>query len=149
MTADAFAKFELDISQWCAKAEGKMDAFVREFANDTAFQIVSTTPFLTGFCRAHWQSYLNDDYSHAVVAPKGSSEKGATYGDISDVMASLTAVIAGAIAGDTIHLFNNCPYVRVLEDGFGDRPARNFVKGAMANADNIANKVLARIAGER
>jgi len=145
MAGDPFRKFELDLAKWCDQAEGKMNAFVREFANDIAFQIVSTTPVLTGFCRAHWNSYLNDEYKDTQVTPKGAGDKGASYPNVSDIMNSMTATIAGAIAGDTIHIYNNCKYVRVLEDGFGDRPARNFVKGAMANADNIADKVLARI----
>lgn len=145
--ADAFTQFDLDITAWCNKAEGRMNAFVREFANDIALQIVTTTPVDTGFCRANWGAYLNGEYKAAPVNPKGTSDKGATYPDTADVMASMTANIAGAIAGDTINLYNNCSYVRILEDGGGHHAPRNFVKGAMANADNIAAKVIQRITG--
>jgi hypothetical protein len=145
---DNYSAFRTDIGKFTDMVEGKMQSFVQEFCFDLAKEVIQATPIDTGFCRANWTAYLNSEYIDANLPEKGTQDQ--TWPEASAVLSSMAFTLASALPGDTIHLVNNCSYVLILEDGGLDdrgnmRSARNFVKMALAQTDEIAHRVIARI----
>lgn len=138
--------FSYDLSKAVERAKNRSNAFVREFTQDIAQEIVTETPRDTGFAQNSWYARLNEIDSYT-PAPTGFNEaKGkATYADSGTAFAALALTLDNAKAGDVVYLLNNCSYIHVLEDGYGSRPAHNFVKGALDKADKIAEDVLKRV----
>jgi hypothetical protein len=141
--------FSADLTKYMDRAKNRTNAFVREFTQDMAQEIVTNTPRDTGFAQNSWYAMLNNVTTYT-PAPSGfdDSKGKATYPHSGVPFAAMAMTLDNAVAGDTVYLLNNCSYIHVLENGYGGRPARNFVKGALSRMDQIANDVLKRIGAE-
>lgn len=124
--------FTVQIQKWVDKTKDNLDQFVREFNQDLAEAVQENTPVKTGFLRASWTASI----SVPDLAFKGSQNP-----DSSRVM----LILKDVKAGDIVYHTNNTSYGEFVEFGTSKMEARAFVRQTVAQADQIAADVAARI----
>lgn len=124
------SEFTADISRFCATARGNCDRFVREFNQELAKRVQENTPVLTGFLRGSW--------SAAIGSPDISPASGNNRG-------SVALRLSGVKAGDTVWHTNNAKYGPFVNFGTSRQRGQHFVERTVAQAEEIARMVLARI----
>lgn len=147
--------FEKEVDVFIGSALGKIDKFLFEFSQELSLDIIQGTPVDTGFLRASWTASVNvqDSTTTASFAgPKGGGE--AVNGPAATEEASkrIANNLSGVAGGDSVYISNNVEYGPEQEFGserfdvpFGGRA---FVRGAVNDADRIAQETLAKIKNE-
>jgi hypothetical protein len=101
-------QFAADISKWVEKAKGDTDAVVRRVLIDLSYKVVVKTPVEYGRARGNWQFCEGE-------APEGET------GDLDstgvNAISTMGAQIATIKAGKVYRIFNNAPYIGLLEWG--------------------------------
>jgi hypothetical protein len=137
----AISRFTLDVSNWVGKAKRNIEAVHVITFGDASTEIVARTPLKTGFLRASWFASVN-------APPQGPAGSGNAY-------ASVAAASGQFRLGDTLYLGNTAAYARRLEEGFVgvdsrgryyNQSGRFWVRGVLANIQNIGNAAAARVA---
>lgn len=118
---------------WRAKRgfSAQMREFTKMFEDNTGFvitgamflmgnAIIESTPYKTGRAQHHWALGLNERSSF----PYDSSLNGSRNPDIDD------GPILGWKPGDTIFLYNNAPYIGLLEDGMSTQAGPGIMVAA-------------------
>ena len=129
--------FAADISKWVKKAKDRNDAFVAEFTQDVAEEVVRLSPVDTGFFRNAWVGEIgtpNLDYlpDASQVSPSG-------------VNPDIAIILSNARAGDVVYINNNAPYANRLEYGYSDQAPNGMVRITVAKADSIARNALRKV----
>jgi hypothetical protein len=133
--------FKSSLADWLDRTDGKLDALVRQCAQQLSQQVVEDTPVDTGFLRGSWQPSIGEPASGA-----DASTNAYPASEISLVVAELRA-------GDKFFLINNCPYARRLEYGFvgPDKLGRVYnQKGRYYVTRNVKQwrRIVAKVAAE-
>jgi PAS domain-containing protein len=115
--------FELDISRFVQKVQGRMDTAVRRLALEAFQRVVFKSPVDTGRFRGNWQLAIGS-------IPDGVLEIDDREGTMTVNRA--TAAASGAKAGDIIYLANNLPYARRLEYGWSGQAPAGMVRPTIA-----------------
>ncbi len=133
------ADFTTDVSAWCDRAAGRADALLRAIAFDMVSAVQDKTPVDTGFLRSNWTAMLPGDTE-----------------PVAGRVASASAAIDRARVGMVIVIINPVAYARRIEYGFVgedslgrhyNQPGRHMVAQTIAEAPQIAQAALARLAG--
>ncbi len=127
----ALGTFELDISNFVAKANGNIDLVIRKIALDIFSRVIAKSPVDTGRFKGNWQIAINSIPSGILdTVDKGG---GATVSRVS-------ATVLQTKAGDVVTLVNNLSYARRLEYGYSKQAPSGMVRttvrefGAVATA---------------
>lgn len=147
--------FTVQLDAWIAQAKQKTDAFVRQFVQEAAEQIIvgtgdanyggPGTPVDTGYARACWQA----GYTVNVKFPlKGDGSDNAGDSGAPMPAPDVGLVTAQMAAGKTFYLLNNCEYIERLEYGHSSQAPVGMVRVTLAQADIIAKGVLAMLGGK-
>lgn len=139
-------QFRLDVAAFVEAAKGKLREAVAETVQDLAEEIVTRTPYEFGLLRGSW--YVSLD------AP-AEGPAGTQAGPAGTLVASLVAHLPGFQLGHTLYFLNNAKYAARLEYGFTgedslgrsySQPGRSFVRGTLAEAQQIAEAAAKRVA---
>lgn len=111
--------FSADISRWVQKAEGNMDAVVRQAVVLASQSIVSMSPVDTGRFRANWNYSVGapDESTSLWVDPTGGR-----------TIRKIIAQSRSAKAGHVYYLTNALPYAQRLENGWSKQAPQGMVK---------------------
>lgn len=125
--------FEAGIRKHIVNANGNADALVKKIAFEAFSRVIMKTPVDTGRARANWQADIN-------IIPSGTAEdtdkgkKGNSAADgsgRSKAKAKMQGVVSRAVAGDSVILANNLPYIQKLENGAPFKGASRQAPGGM------------------
>lgn len=118
-----------------ARVEENAEALVRGVALAVSETVVRTTPVKTGRAKANWLPSL-DGLRSETVEPQDKSGAAA--------LQEARQVIAAYKLGQTIHITNNLPYIRALNDGRSvqARPAGFVERAIQAGVQAVAEKKL-------
>lgn len=111
--------FSADISAWVDKAEGNVDAVVRQAVILAAQGIISMSPVDTGRFRANW------NFSEGVPNEATSQWLDPTGGR---TLRRIMAQARGVQAGRVYYLTNALPYAQRLENGWSKQAPQGMVK---------------------
>lgn len=117
--------FRLDLGKWANATQGKLDALVRQTAQEIAQRVVQDTPVDTGFLRASWQPSI------------GSPSAGAPGAGSPD---TVSLVAAQMKAGEIFYMTNNASYAAYVEFGTSRIAPRYFVTDNVKRFRSIAAK---------
>jgi hypothetical protein len=134
------ASFKLDISRWVEKAGDRADLVVRKVALDLMTKVVMKSPVDTGRFRGHWMAGINS----VPGGLTGRLDKAGT-----GTIASASATIAGAKAGDRVYLANNLPYAVRLEYGHSKQAPAGIVRTTVDEFQAAVNRAAAEAQKER
>jgi hypothetical protein len=132
------ADFSVDVSDWVAKARERADEAFQAIAFDLLRRVQELTPVDTGFLRSNWTALRPGDTEPVAGRVSGAS----------DVIDSLRA-------GEIVVIINPVIYARRVEFGFVgqdslgrnyNQPGRHMVAQTMAEAPQIAEAAVARLA---
>jgi len=119
--------FELDISAFVAKANGRADKVVREICLNLLTDIVYRTPADTGRARANWFTSIGSASTDSVPYTGGKDAAGGA--SINRSMADVAKA-----TGQVFYLSNNLPYIYRLEfEGWSKQAPRGMVRIAIDN----------------
>lgn len=119
--------FELDISAFVAKANGRADKVVREICLNLLTDIVYNTPVDTGRARANWFTSIGSASTDSVPYTGGKDAAGGA--SINRSMADVAKA-----TGQVFYLSNNLPYIYRLEfEGWSKQAPRGMVRIAIDN----------------
>ena len=125
------ASFRLDISAFVEKAGDRADLVVRKVALDLFSKVVLKTPVDTGRARGHWGVGINSVRTGSALDKSGSA-----------TIASASATLNGARAGDTIYLANNLPYIVRLEYGHSKQAPAGMVRSTIDEFQRAVNNAV-------
>ena len=129
-------QFNTDIQKWIKKANGNTERFLQEFCSDIGEAIVMQTPWITGFLRGSWTGMRNKiDLNY-----KGRPDKDGVF-----AITTISLAAAQMKSGDVFYITNNANYALHVEFGTYKMAPRAMVRGVFAQADNIAEQVIARL----
>jgi len=119
--------FELDISAFVAKANGRADKVVREICLNLLTDIVYNTPVDTGRARANWFTSIGSASTDSVPYTGGKDAAGGA--SINRSMADVAKA-----TGQVFYISNNLPYIYRLEfEGWSKQAPRGMVRIAIDN----------------
>lgn len=97
--------------------------------------VLTLTPVDTGRAVGNWQLSIAAPTSNVIQGNFGREGGGEANRGPAKAKAerAARAAIAGLRYGQTIWLVNNLPYIRVLNDGSGNRRAHHMLERAIAN----------------
>lgn len=127
---DDFAK---RISRLAVQVEGNVEAAVKDCAHAVARSVVEATPVDTGKARSNWLAGLDQPVEGAVEAHVAGA-KGSTADANAEAAIGAAAEVIDAFdieKNAEIHLANNLPYIRSLNDGHSKQAPANFVETAV------------------
>ena len=101
------------------------DQAIKKIALDVDKSVVLATPVDTGRARANWQASINSPID--TVSSDSDSSGGKT-------ISQAQAAIATYRSGDTIHITNNLPYIKRLNEGWSKQAPAGFVDKAVQTA---------------
>lgn len=107
---------------------------VRQVALAADQAIVVGTPVDTGRARANWIAQIGS--ASDAVLPEPASPLGATQASLDNA----ENIIRGYLAGSSIHLTNNLPYIQRLNDGYSRQAPANFVENAILLAVRVVTE---------
>lgn len=107
------------------RIEENAPAIARKAALAINQAVVSATPVDTGTARVNWQAQVGRPTTGEVPAP---ISPGAA---IAQQSTQAQAVIRTYRGDSSIHLTNNLPYIRRLNDGYSSQAPANYVQGAV------------------
>lgn len=112
-------RFGLSVAKFAAKAGANANAVIRVAALDMLSRIVLRTPVDEGRARGNWQVTIN--------APAGNTiDRLDKTGDMT--IAAGSGAIARAVAGPSIWITNNLPYIVKLEYGYSSKAPSGMVR---------------------
>ena len=120
-------RFEKDIKSFAKRVDEDFSSVFKNLAFRALTEVVKTTPVDTGRARANWNIGVNQ--------PNIEVKE---YKDLSLGQASAAAINKGRSLSkeeltpkDVVYITNNVEYIDILENGDGNRPPNNMVKGAL------------------
>ena len=119
-------QFKAQLGAWANQTQEKLDALVRQSAQELAARVVKATPVDTGFLRGSWQPSI------------GNGPAGAGPGDVSLVAAQIKA-------GQQFYLLNNAEYALHVEYGTSKMAGRHYVGNNVAAWPLIVDQVAATL----
>lgn len=128
--------FSVDVSKWVKQAKGKQNTFVQRFCSEVSERVIERTPVDTGFARGSWQPLRNGEgmLSEAKEDPSGGT-----------AIARANLVAYWMRAGDVFMLINNAAYIERLEYGWSEQAPSGMVRITLAEAQSIAEGILAEL----
>ncbi len=130
-------QFQADLEAFHRALQVTLATAVRRIALDLHTRIVLRTPVKTGRARGSWGISL--DVPGDYVLPPG--EYGAGVAAATAQQQALTALSADA-PFRTVYLFNNLPYIEVLEGGSSQQSPHGMVAVSMAEIEAEIDSVL-------
>lgn len=133
-------KFAVSITRFVKKTGVSADTVVRKLGIDVFVEWLKQSPVDTGRFRANTRISVNrQDLSTDVEPPSTTPQKGvATEADASRALGS----IATAKFGDTIHITNNLPYAKPLNEGHSQQAPDGIVDPVFARVKANFEKVV-------
>lgn len=126
--------FELQISQWVAKAKENADLVLRKIALDVFGRVIQKSPVDTGRFKSNW------------LCAVGTIPAGTTLAiDVTAAITRMEAAALGAKTGDVIYLVNNLPYARALEYGHSKQAPAGMVRLTVAEFNAIVDKAASEV----
>lgn len=121
--------FSSDIEKIAKKLNQSIESTVRATALELFGSIIVGTPVLTGRAKGNWQTSINEPIT-SVIDRAGDTE----------AIAELKNVAGGSIAGKSLWLSNNLPYIRRLEfDGHSSQAPAGMVRINVARIKSIVS----------
>ncbi|QOZ25278.1 HK97 gp10 family phage protein [Bradyrhizobium sp. CCBAU 51753] len=119
----------LDVSGF--DPERDLVVLVTEFLQDFGGEVITTTPYKTGFLRDNWYATIGDGGG-------GAPGRGNPIGRV-------TAVVASYQLGDTITYSNGANYAGFVEFGTSHMAPRAWCRAAIDRAPDILEAAAARV----
>lgn len=116
-------QWSIDISNWCKKANKKVDTAARAIVLTIFSGVIEKTPVDTGMARGNWQIGFDTIPRGILSAPDRT--KGSASGRVQSALGNQP------IIGHVVYLVNNLPYIGTLEYGGYPNPPKHgsWVKG--------------------
>ena len=131
--SDSFEEFKLSLQRFNDKTEKQATARLRRISMKALSMIVTSTPVLTGCCRANWIVSIGD-LSKSFDPKKKDLQGGET-------IKSGLARLESAKLGIDVLIENSCPYVMRLENGWSRQaPPGCMVRNNLAKLQTAINK---------
>lgn len=111
--------FVSGVNDFCKRAEDSGDKIVQTVCADLFSRVILDTPVDTGRARGNWVP--------AIGAPSNSVDNNKFDGSGQSTVSAAVSVSRSAKMGDTIHLTNNLPYIKKLENGYSKKSPRGMV----------------------
>jgi len=139
-------EFNISVDRWSEKVKGRMERFMREFAQDLAQRIVTETPVDTGFLRSSWWLSLNDPSAPDNAGEEFSGGKQAREnGASAKALSTINLRVQDYKIGQTIYIVNGARYARRMEN----HPNGGMVAKATQDATQIGDAAALRVARAR
>lgn len=139
-------EFNVNVDGWAQKVRGRMERFMREFAQDLAQKVVTETPVDTGFLRSSWWLSLDDPQAPDNVGREFGGTSGARKNAASAAaLGNINLRVQGYRIGQTIYIVNGARYARKIEN----HPNGGMVAKAMQDAHQIGDAAALRVARAR
>lgn len=131
-----------------SKVPNNVNRVVRQLSIVIDRELVMATPVDTGRARSNWivslQAPVTKEQQPYTPYAKGSKGGGAGASEGANAQAAMeqgASVIAKRQPGQAIHITNNVPYIRRLNDGHSAQAPANFVKRAILNGIVVLRKL--------
>jgi hypothetical protein len=118
--------FETRLKAYAAKVEQYTDDLVRRVALAVDTVVVLSTPVKSGRARANWQANVGEAAGGTVPAPSVAPAA------VPQAMQQAGRAIAMYNGSGTIHITNNLPYIKRLNEGYSTQSPAGFVEMAVA-----------------
>ena len=128
-----------DLQKFRSKTEEKMERAARTIVLKAFSECIQMSPVHTGRFKGNWQT-------STTAIPSGVLETTDPSGAIA--RGKVEAAVATMELGDVVHMANNLPYARRLEDGWSKQAPAGMVKLTVQRWQPIANEIIARIGAE-
>ena len=116
------AEFARRMKSLSIQIEGNLDQGLRKVVLAIDNALVSTTPVDTGTARSNWLASINGPASGTTTSTTPSTPR------------TLAALASFDIDTDlSLHLTNNLPYIRRLDEGSSSQQPAGFVRRAVLN----------------
>lgn len=115
--------------------EDNVDGLVKNVVKAIGTTVILATPIDTGKARRNWQTDINQ--TPATVLP----EPDAPYEGQQESLFVLNQEASNYKAGDEVHITNNVPYIKELNDGRSQQAPANFVETAIMKATRLIRSV--------
>lgn len=110
------------------------DQLVRTVAKQVLKTVVEDTPVDSGKAKSNWQVNIGSA-AEGVIDPHVPGKKGSTAQENTDAtIAAGNERIDQYVTGQDIHITNNVPYIRDLNDGASNQAPPGFVEIAVIEA---------------
>ena len=130
--------FAKRIDRIAVQVEGNVERAVKECANAVVRNVISNTPVDTGRARSNWTAQMDEAFAGLFPATM-PGEKGSTAdaNAVAAIEAAEQVIETFDIAKNgSIHIANNLPYIRALNDGHSKHAPADFVR--LAVLDGLA-----------
>jgi hypothetical protein len=124
-------QFQLDISKFAEKVEGRLDEFMRGVCMRAYTGIVMKNPVDTGRSQNNWNVGINNVDSS--VTSEGNKDKSA-------VIRAAQNILRRIKGGDVIWITNNVDYIEYLEDGSSDKAPNGMVAITLRELPGIVTR---------
>lgn len=118
--------------------EKNVQKLMRKLALSVDTTVVMSTPVDTGRAAANWQLTFSEPA--AGVLPVPSAKELSSRENITSASELLRSY-----AGQEIHIANNLPYIRRLNEGWSDQAPAGFVEACMAAGHAVVQKSAKRL----
>lgn len=132
--------FEKRMQEVSSQVEENSKRLVRRVAIAVHMAVVQDTPVKTGRARANWRANIGSPAEgiYYYPRPKPASPEGAAEEAISQ---GISEILGSTLDyGTAIHITNNLPYIRRLNDGYSKQAPAGFVERAVVEARIIIDK---------
>lgn len=144
-------KFAIEIGRIAGDIEANANKVVRSVALAADSAVVTATPVDTGRARSNWQVEI-DRPAEGVRAPYaegsklGVGERANLAGALAQASSKVAQFNRGGKGNNTeIHITNNVPYIKELNQGSSKQAPRNFVRiGVQAAVEAVRKSRLVR-----
>lgn len=130
--SDSFEEFKLGLQRFNEKVEKQATAKLRRISMKALSMIVTSTPVLTGCCRANWIVSLGD-LSKSFDSKKKDQKGGET------INAGLARLDSAKLGIDVL-IENSCPYVMRLEYGWSRQAPGGMIRENLAKLRTAIEK---------
>ena len=133
-------EFSVDIQKWIKKVDKNIGAFMLEFTQDLAEDVVTHSPVDTGYFRSSWTAKIGSpDFT------KGNETGGDTNSATTQSMTRIVANLIGVKGGDVVYISNNVDYGIYLEYGHSKKAPNGMVREAISRAPSYAEKAARKV----
>lgn len=105
---------------------------VRQVAVAVSEAVILATPVDTGKARSNWQVGINEDNLNVLVPYFPGRFLG--LGETANASAAINAAkqtLAKTQPGDVVFVFNNTPYINILNTGYSQQAPGNYIQKAV------------------
>lgn len=126
------AIFSQRMEKLALKIEGNVEKGIRKVVLAIDNALVSTTPVDTGRARANWLPNFNGPATGTTESTSAEASKAAVAGKVAQFDLD---------KHNAIHLTNNLPYIKRLDEGWSEQQPAGFVRRAILAGVNAVKSV--------